>query len=111
MNTLLYAGTMGGGAGAQQGNPILSLLPFLAIILIMYLLMIRPQAKKQKEKQQMLKELKSGDEVLTIGGIYGKIEGLRESEGILIVKIAKDVKIHITRSAVAEKLVNKSVVK
>lgn len=110
MNTLLYAGTMGGG-GAQQGNPILSLLPFLAIILIMYLLMIRPQAKKQKEKQQMLKELKPGDEILTIGGIYGKIEGLRENEGILIVKVAKDVKIHITRSAVAEKLVNKSVVK
>ena len=110
MNTLLYAGTMGGGA-AQGGNPIMSLLPFLAIILVMYLLMIRPQAKKQKEKQQMLKELKPGDEILTIGGVYGKIEGVREKEGILVVKIAKDVKIHITRSAVAEKLVDKSVVK
>jgi len=110
VNTLLYAGTMGGGA-AQQGNPIMSLLPFLVIILVMYLLMIRPQAKKQKEKQQMLKELKPGDEILTIGGMYGKIEGVREKEGILVVKIAKDIKIHITRSAVAEKLVDKSVVK
>ncbi|MBN2601478.1 MAG: preprotein translocase subunit YajC [Candidatus Marinimicrobia bacterium] len=110
MNTLLYAGTMGGGA-TQQGNPIMSLLPFLVIILVMYLLMIRPQAKKQKEKQQMLKDLKPGDEILTIGGMYGKIEGVREKEGILVVKIAKDIKIHITRSAVAEKLVDKSVVK
>jgi len=109
VNTLLYAGTLGGGA--QQGNPIMSLLPFLAIILVMYLLMIRPQAKKQKEKQQMLKELKPGDEILTIGGMYGKIEGVREKEGILVLKIAKDVKVHITRSAVAEKLVDKSVVK
>lgn len=110
MNTLLYAGTMSGNP-AQQGNPIMSLLPFLVIILVMYLLMIRPQAKKQKEKQQMLKELKPGDEVLTIGGLYGKIEGVREKEGILIIKIAKDVKVHITRAAVAEKLVDKSVVK
>ncbi|MCD6206147.1 MAG: preprotein translocase subunit YajC [Candidatus Marinimicrobia bacterium] len=110
MNTLLYAGTMSGG-GAQQGNPIMSLLPFLLIILVMYLLMIRPQAKKQKEKQQMLKELKPGDEVLTIGGIYGKIEGVREKEGILIVRVAKDIKIHVTRSAIAEKLVDKSVIK
>ncbi|MBC8491255.1 MAG: preprotein translocase subunit YajC [Candidatus Marinimicrobia bacterium] len=110
MNTLLYAGAMGGGA-AQQSNPIMSLLPFLLIIVVMYFLMIRPQSKKQKEKQKMLQELRQGDEVLTIGGVYGRIEGLREKENILIVKIAKDVKIHVSRSAIAEKIVDKSVVK
>jgi len=110
VNTLLYAGTMGGSAAAK-GNPIMSLLPFLLIIAVMYLLMIRPQAKKQKEKKQMLNELKTGDEVLTIGGIYGKIEGVREKEGILILKIAKDVKINVSRSAIADKVVEKSVVK
>jgi preprotein translocase subunit YajC len=109
VNTLLYAGTAGGAA--TQGNPIMSLLPFLLIIAVMYLLMIRPQAKKQKEKKQMLEQLKTGDEVLTIGGIYGKIEGIREKEGILILKIAKDVKIHVSRSAVADKVVERSVVK
>lgn len=110
MNTILYAGMTGGGAG-QQSNPILTLLPFILIILVMYFLMIRPQAKKQKEKKRMLKELKAGDEVLTIGGIFGRIEGIREKENILIVRIAKDIKIHVTRSAIAEKVTNRSVVK
>jgi preprotein translocase subunit YajC len=107
---LLYAGAAGGG-GAQQGNPIMTLLPFLAIILVMYFLMIRPQAKKQKDKQRMLQDLQPGDEILTIGGIYGRIEGIKKEENILIVKICKDIKINISRSAVAEKLVNKSVVR
>ena len=110
MIDLLYAGAAGGG-GTQQGNPILTLLPFLAIILVMYFLMIRPQAKKQKEKQRMLQDLQPGDEILTIGGIYGRIEGIKKEENILIVKISKDVKINISRSAVAEKVVNQSVVK
>ncbi len=109
MNNLLYAagGQMGGSGGT--GNPILNLLPFLLIILVMYFLMIRPQAKKQKEKQKMLQELQPGDDILTIGGIFGKIEGLREKENVVIVKIAKDIKIQISRSAVAEKLDKKVV--
>lgn len=105
MNTLLYAGSMG-GQQAQSANPILSLLPFLLIILIMYFLMIRPQAKRQREKNKMLQELQPGDEILTIGGIYGKIEGIKD-KNTLIVKIAKDVKIYVSRSAVADKVQEK----
>jgi preprotein translocase subunit YajC len=93
--------------GAEGGNPIMSLLPFLVIILIMYFLMIRPQAKKQKEKQNMLNNLKTGDEVLTIGGIFGKIEGINEKDNRLIVGIGKDMKINISRSAVADKVEKK----
>ena len=48
-------------------------------------------------------------DILTIGGIFGKIEGLREKENVVIVKIAKDIKIQISRSAVAEKLDKKVV--
>ena len=70
--------------------------------------MIRPQARKQKEKQQMLKNLRPGDEILTIGGVFGKIEGIREKDNILIVKVAKDVKINISQSAVAEKIEKKT---
>lgn len=109
MTSILYAagGQVGGSGGS--GNPILNLLPFLLIILVMYFLMIRPQAKKQREKQNMLQQLKAGDDVLTIGGIYGHIEGIREKDNILILRVAKDVKVHISRSAIAEKLEKKVV--
>jgi len=103
MNSLLYAGAMGGGSGAQTSNPVLSLLPFVLIIVLMYFLMIRPQAKKQREKTKMLQAIQPGDEILTIGGIYGKVEGVKD-KNILIVKISKDVKINISRSAVADKV-------
>jgi len=104
MNTVLYA--MGAPGAQQSGNPLLSLLPFVLIIVVMYFLMIRPQAKKQREKNKMLQELQPGDEILTIGGLYGKIEGVKD-KNILIVKIAKDVKIYIARSAVADKVTEK----
>jgi preprotein translocase subunit YajC len=108
MNSLLYAGATGGGSGTQTASPILSLLPFLLIILLMYFLMIRPQAKKQKEKAKMLQEIQPGDEIVTIGGIYGKVEGVKD-KNILIVRVAKDVKINISRSAVASKVEEKVV--
>ncbi|MCK4446409.1 MAG: preprotein translocase subunit YajC [Candidatus Marinimicrobia bacterium] len=85
----------------------MAFLPFILIIVVLYLLMIRPQAKKQKEKQRMLKDLQPGDEILTIGGIIGKIEGVKEKENILILRVSKDVKLNLSRSAVAEKIVNK----
>lgn len=108
MNVLLYAGSMSGGTPAQGSNPILSLLPFLLIIVLMYYLMIRPQAKKQREKAKMLQEIQPGDDIVTIGGIYGKVEGVKD-KNVLIVKIAKDVKVNISRSAVAEKIQEKMV--
>jgi len=80
----------------------------LLIILLMYFLMIRPQAKKQKEKAKMLQEIQPGDEIVTIGGIYGKVEGVKD-KNILIVRVAKDVKINISRSAVASKVEEKVV--
>ncbi|HDN59662.1 MAG: preprotein translocase subunit YajC [Candidatus Neomarinimicrobiota bacterium] len=101
MESLLYASA---GQASGSGNPILAFLPFLLIILVMYFLMIRPQAKKQKEKQMMLQSLQPGDEVMTIGGIIGKIEGIKEKENIIILKISKDVKIQVSRSAIANKI-------
>ena len=70
----LFAGGQGGGGG------LLAYLPFILILLIMYFLMIRPQAKRQKEKQRMLEELKKGDRIVTIGGIHGTIGGFKSKE-------------------------------
>lgn len=92
------------GSGAQQGNPVLSFLPLIAIIAIMYFLMIRPQAKKQKEHKAMLEAVQKGDRIMTTGGIIGTIAGVKENEGLLVVKIADNVKIEISRSAIAQVL-------
>ena len=73
------ANTQAGGAMGAIG----AFLPFILIILVMYFLMIRPQKKKEKLKQEMLSQLIVGDRILTIGGIHGKIVELK-GENLII---------------------------
>jgi preprotein translocase subunit YajC len=89
--------------GQQQGggNAFMAFLPFLLIIVIMYFLMIRPQAKRQKEKQKMLEALKKGDHVVTMGGIHGKVVGFTDDNKTVILKVDDNVKINIERSAIS----------
>ncbi|MCD6117600.1 preprotein translocase subunit YajC [bacterium] len=93
-------------AQGSQSNPLLGFLPLVLILVIMYLLMIRPQAKKQKEHRQMLNTIEKGDKILTAGGIIGTVAGIKEKENTLLLKISENVKIEITRSSVAQ-LINK----
>ncbi|RKY60541.1 MAG: preprotein translocase subunit YajC [Candidatus Latescibacterota bacterium] len=86
----------GGGLGA--------FLPLILIFLVMYLLIIRPQQKRQKEHQRMLESLEKGDRVVTSGGIHGEIVGFKEREGTVVLKVADNVKIEISRSAIARKV-------
>jgi len=103
----LYA--MAGGGGAQgSANPFLSFLPLLLILLIMYFLIMRPQAKKQKERERMLASLKKGDKVVTIGGIHGKIMGFKNNDQVLVLKIDDNVKIEVDRTAIASVLKSES---
>ncbi len=98
-------------AGAQkssQGGGLLGFLPFILIFLVLYFLMIRPQAKKQKEQQKMIQELKQGDEIVTIGGVHGTIAGIREKDNALIIKVADNTKLIIDRSAVGRKMAAQS---
>lgn len=88
------------GQGAQGGG-FLAYLPFVLILLIMYFLMIRPQVKRQKEKQAMLSALKKGDHVVTIGGIHGTIVGFKNNNRAVALKIDKSTSITVNRSAVA----------
>jgi preprotein translocase subunit YajC len=92
------------GGGQQGGGGFAMLLPFLLIFAILYFLMIRPQIKRQKQMQKMLDALQKGDRVVTSGGIYAVISGIKEKEGTLILKIDNDVKIEVQRTAVARVL-------
>jgi len=91
-------------SGRGGGNAFLSLLPFLLIIFILYLLILRPQAKRQRQHREMIESLKKGDRIVTAGGIYGTIVGVKARENTLIVKIADNVKIEISRNSVSRKL-------
>jgi preprotein translocase subunit YajC len=86
-------------------NPMLDMgLMFGLMLLVMYFLMIRPQMKLKKEHQKMLESLQKGDQVITNGGIYGKIVGVKEKEQIIVLQIAKNVDIEIARSQVGRKI-------
>jgi preprotein translocase subunit YajC len=88
-------GAEGGGGGAG----LMTFLPFVAIIAIFYFLIIRPQNKKQKDTQKMLSALKKGDRVVTIGGIHGVIQSVKDQS--VIVKIDDNVKVEFSRSAIS----------
>jgi preprotein translocase subunit YajC len=98
---LLMAGSQGqGGEGASgAGSGFMTFLPFIAIIAIFYFLIIRPQNKKQKETQKMLAALKKGDKVVTIGGVHGTIQSVRDQS--VVVKVDDNTKIEFSRSAIS----------
>lgn len=96
----------GGQGGASSG--LLAFLPFILIIVILYFLMIRPQAKKQKMHQRMLTELRKGDKVLTTSGILGTIVGINEKENIVVLRVGEDTKIEFLKTYIAGKIESKT---
>ncbi|MBQ0039982.1 MAG: preprotein translocase subunit YajC [Treponema sp.] len=93
-------------AAAQPGpGGFGMLMPLVLIVGIMYLFMIRPQQKKQKETQKMLDALKKGDKVITIGGIHGTVASTKENT--VIVKVDDNTKIEFNRTAIATVVVDK----
>ena len=76
-------------------------LPMIFIFVIFYFLLIAPMRKKQKKTQEMLSKLKKGDEVITGGGIFGRITALDEERGFVILQIGDNTKIKVLRNAVA----------
>jgi preprotein translocase subunit YajC len=87
--------------GAQQGSGgIMQFLPLIAIVVVFYFFMIRPQMKKAKDQKKYIEALKKGDKILTIGGIYGKIVEVRE-DGSLMMEVEDGTKMRITKNAVS----------
>ncbi|MDR0444544.1 MAG: preprotein translocase subunit YajC [Treponema sp.] len=103
MNTfvlpLLMGGQPAGGEAAGPTSFITSIIPFAAIIAIFYFLIIRPQNKKRKETEKMLSSLKKGDRIVTIGGVYGTVQSVKETT--VIIKVDENVKLEFSRSAVS----------
>ncbi|MDO5611838.1 MAG: preprotein translocase subunit YajC [Paracoccus sp. (in: a-proteobacteria)] len=95
--TPAYAQAAGqGGAGAAFAQFI----PLILIFVIMYFLMIRPQQKRLREHRDMVATLKKGDQVVTAGGLVGKVTSVRDDE--LEVEIATGVKVRVVRSTISQ---------
>lgn len=86
-------------ANEAPGNGNATLIMLVLMFAIIYFFMIRPQSKKAKEQKQFKEQLKKGDEVVTIGGIYGKIAEIKSDR--IVLEISKDVKVNITRDAIS----------
>jgi preprotein translocase subunit YajC len=92
----------GNGAAAGQGDPMTSLIFMIVIFAVFYFLLIRPQAKRAKEHKKMVSALNKGDEVITSGGIYGKLSNV--SEDSVDVDIAEGMTIKMQRQAISSVL-------
>ena len=107
---MLSTGLMGAARAAGMASPpsgpggeapgIMSYLPMIGMLgAIFYLLMFRPQQKKQQEVKELLASLKKGDQVVTSGGMHGVVAGVRDD--IVVLKVADNVKIEFSKTAIA----------
>lgn len=83
----------------QQPSGWAALIPFLLVLVIFYFLLILPAQRERKRKQQMLSTLKPGDRVVTSGGLYGTVVGLRDD--VVQLRIADQVRVEVARYAIA----------
>ena len=91
-------------APAAGGDMFMSLLPLILVFAIFYFLLIRPQQTKMKTHREMLENLKKGDQIVTAGGIVGKIARIEQSDNQLVVEIAPNVQVKVIRQTVADLL-------
>jgi len=94
------AQTAGGAQGG--GNPLLTFLPMIGLLVVMYFLMIRPQMKRQKEHRAMLNKLSRGDEVITSGGIAGVVAEV--GENFITIEVADNVRVRVQKGSVGNVL-------
>ncbi|ANT65873.1 MULTISPECIES: preprotein translocase subunit YajC [Prosthecochloris] len=88
-------------SGGTTPNPFVQLVPLALIFIVFYFFLIRPQQKKQKEREKVLDSLKRGDKVVTIGGMHGTVAGIDAEKKTVLIQIAEGMKVTFDRSAVA----------
>ena len=103
MPSLAYAQ---GGAGATGPGPLVQFLPLLLVFVVFYFLLIRPQQQKAKMHKELLNNLKRNDEVVTAGGLYGKVVEIGETD--LKLEIASNVRVRLDRSRIETVVSGKS---
>ena len=87
-----------GTGGGSMGGDLMGLLPIILMFIVLWFIMIRPQMKRAKEHKKMVEELQKGDEIITAGGIVGRVSKL--SDAYLTLEVADGVEMRIQRSAV-----------
>ncbi len=90
---------MGQQSNGGSSNPMMTFVMLGAMILIFWLFILRPQQKKQKDRQKLLESVRKGDKIVTIGGIYGTVVGVEEKT--LLIQIADNVKVKYDKSAIS----------
>ncbi|MFZ1081049.1 MAG: preprotein translocase subunit YajC [Candidatus Kryptoniota bacterium] len=98
MNNVFLAFMTPSGDGGGGGSMVSTLVMFAAIIAIFYFMIIRPQGKRQKDRQKMLETMKKGDKVVTSGGMHGKIVAMEDKT--VLLEISDNVKVKVEKSAV-----------
>ncbi len=86
-------------SGNDQGSIVPTIIFMVAIFAVFYFLMVRPQRKREKEHEQMVRGLQKGDQVIAAGGIYGQIESI--SDDSIVIKVESGVTIRVARGSVA----------
>jgi preprotein translocase subunit YajC len=89
---------MAGGAEQQTGGGMEGIIMLVIMFAIFYLLLIRPQQKRAKQHKELVENLKSGDQVVTAGGIHGKIVAVQDD--IITLEIASNVRIKVNRPSI-----------
>ena len=88
-------------AQGGSGGGVADFLPIFLLVAIFYFLIYRPMRKRQKNVEEMISSLKNGDRVITSGGVFGTVAGLRENS--VLLKVADQVKIEVTKSAITSR--------
>lgn len=95
---LMQQNALGCAGGQAGGGGMSSLVLMGAMFLVFYFMLIRPQQKKAREHREMLAALKKGDEVITQGGLFGKITGL--TEGVVTLEVSEKVRVRVLRAQI-----------
>ena len=86
----------------ESGGGLMGFLPMILIFVAFYFLLIAAQRKKQKQHQKMINALEKGDNVKTIGGVFGTVTGVKDDR--VVIRIAENVKVEVAKDAVSAKV-------